>query len=97
MHVHIPPPVIRASGKASKAPSPQIYKSGPLLFMTKMEKKEFMSQLAENVPCRLAALPESKLQWRFEKPAKDMEKPLTNDAGTMQCSLHSRNKRRIMS
>ena len=63
-----------------------------------MEKAEFMLRLAENVPCRPVALPEPKLRWRFEKPAKDMEKPLTSDAGynAMIAALKERKKDRVV-
>src|SRR4051812_228683 len=76
----------------------QIHKSGPLIFTTTIEKEQFTLNLAANVPCQLVALPRSKLRWRFEKHAKDMEKPLTSDAGfnTMIATLMERKKDRVV-
>jgi hypothetical protein len=98
IHVHIPPPPIRVSGKVVKAPQVQIRKSGPLLFDTSVSHAVFLDQLATAVPCRRVALPQSQLRWRFEKPLKGDEKPLTGNSGfrAMIAALRERKKDRVI-
>jgi hypothetical protein len=99
IHVIIPPPpLIRFSNKPSKPALPQIAKSGPLNFSSSLSHSNFLLRLAATTPCRPTALVQQQLRWKFEKPAKGDEKPLTSLDGykAMICALEEKSKERVV-
>jgi hypothetical protein len=99
IHVIIPPPsAIRFNNKPSKPALPQIAKSGPLNFSSSLSHSEFLIQLAATTPCRPSALVQPQLRWKFEKPAKGDEKPLTGLDGyrAMIRALEEKSKERVI-
>jgi hypothetical protein len=99
IHVQVPPPPLtRVSGKGVKPLLPQIHKSSPLIFKTSISHEVFLDQLSSTVPCRRIALPHSLLRWKFEKPIKGDDKPLTGEAGfkAMVTALDEKKRDRVV-
>lgn len=92
-----PPPQARVATK-SKQPQTQICKSGPLIFNTTLSHAGLLDQLAATVPCRWVALPHTQLHWKFEKPIKGDEKPLSGETGyqAMVEAVKERKKDRVI-
>lgn len=83
-YMHIQPTALRqpssSRGKA-KTQAPVCSILGPCFFNLEQSYKEFRVILAKALPCKLALLPSSQVTWKYEKPANDPKKPLSNTQG----------------
>jgi hypothetical protein len=82
IYVEIHPPAPQQSSRAAKKSTrPMIIKKGPAFFTLNDDFDEFKKIIAKTIPCKPKLLPVDKMEWRYEKPANDLKKPLVSVEG----------------
>lgn len=80
VYIHIHPPLL-PSNKGKKPPPPKPLTKGPFICSMKQDFTSFKALIAKTIPCKPKLLLVNHMEWHYEKPANNTNKPLSAEAG----------------